>query len=98
MPEEQILRTDIKKAPRRPQYYPLYIDITGRLCVIIGGGTVGTRKAEGLLKAGALVHLIATATTEELHALQTRPSPGKLELYERPYKEGDLVGAFLVFA
>lgn len=39
--------------------YPINLDITGRLCVVIGGGSVAMRKIHGLLSAGAKVLVIS---------------------------------------
>ena len=41
--------------------YPLLLDLTRHHCLIVGGGAVATRKAEGLLQAGA-EHVAAVAT------------------------------------
>ena len=39
--------------------YPLMLDLTGRRAVVVGGGRVALRRAQALLAAGALVHVIA---------------------------------------
>ena len=39
--------------------YPILLSLDGRLCVVVGGGPVGRRKAGGLRAAGARVRLIA---------------------------------------
>ncbi|MBU1742978.1 MAG: bifunctional precorrin-2 dehydrogenase/sirohydrochlorin ferrochelatase, partial [Proteobacteria bacterium] len=36
-------------------YYPAMIDLTGRWCLVVGGGEVGRRKIEALARAGARV-------------------------------------------
>jgi precorrin-2 dehydrogenase / sirohydrochlorin ferrochelatase len=71
--------------------YPVSLNIAGCLCVVVGGGPVGLRKARGLLEAGARVRLI------------TRTHPGQekttgMEVLVRPYRTGDLAGAALAFA
>lgn len=70
--------------------YPIQLQLKGRLCVVVGGGTVGLRKINGLLAAGARVRLI---TAEMPPAL-----PADVELVLRPYRRGDLAGALLAFA
>lgn len=40
-------------------YYPLILDLTGRDCLVVGGGEVATRKVESLMEAGANVSVIA---------------------------------------
>jgi precorrin-2 dehydrogenase len=72
-------------------YYPLFADLTGRRCLVVGGGSMALEKAGGLLAAGADVALVAPQIDEELHALP-------VELLERPYDAADLDGCFLVVA
>jgi len=75
-----------------PGFYPLQLNLSGRLCVVVGGGVVGRRKLTGLLQAGARVRLIDAA------AASVPPVGGALEFLPRPYRDGDLEGAFLAFA
>jgi len=72
--------------------YPIQVQLQGRLCVVIGGGRVGLRKTAGLLRAGARVRLITGDAAPEPAAAEG------LEVLRRPYREGDLEGAFLAFA
>lgn len=39
--------------------YPINLDVTGKTCVVVGGGKVALRKILGLLEAGARVKVIA---------------------------------------
>lgn len=71
--------------------YPLNIDLADRLCVVVGGGTVGRRKVSGLLAAGARVRLIDPQPSAFERA-------DRLEIISRNYRAGDLNNAFLVFA
>src|SRR4051794_37590699 len=48
-----VLRHDKMPRPMPPHTYPLLLDVTDRSIVIVGGGAVAVRKAEGLLAAGA---------------------------------------------
>src|SRR5262245_6426101 len=72
--------------------YPLFLRMTGRLAVVIGGGPVGRRKAAGLLQADAHVRLVC---------LEPRPadltSPN-LDWLTESYQASHLEGAALVFA
>jgi uroporphyrin-III C-methyltransferase/precorrin-2 dehydrogenase/sirohydrochlorin ferrochelatase len=71
--------------------YPLTLDMSGRLAVVVGGGTVAARRARALLEAGAVVHVIAPRMSDELAELD-------VVLHRRPYAPGDLGGAWLVHA
>jgi len=77
----------------RGGYYPLFLDLNGRLCKVVGAGKVARRKIEGLLEAGARVEVISPAAVLEVEALAAR---GEIVWQRRAYREGDLAGAFLV--
>ncbi|HEY0141026.1 MAG TPA: bifunctional precorrin-2 dehydrogenase/sirohydrochlorin ferrochelatase [Thermoanaerobaculia bacterium] len=72
-------------------YYPVFLDLEGRVAVVIGGGAVAARKAESLQRSGARVIAVAPRFTE---AFQTLP----VELRHRGYEPHDLDGATLVIA
>lgn len=69
--------------------FPLFLDLTGRLCVVIGGGAVGRRKADALLAAGAAVRLVC---------LEPPPAACALEWRTESYRADHLDGAALAFA
>ena len=46
--------------------FPLFLDLTGRRAVVLGGGTVGLRRAEALAQFGAEVTVIAPRLVREL--------------------------------
>lgn len=72
--------------------FPVDLDLSGRSCLVVGGGTVAARKAVGLLDAGAQVVVVAPS----VHAdLVDRPG---LVVNRRPYRPGDLDGVVLAFA
>jgi siroheme synthase-like protein len=70
-------------------YYPIFLEMKDRPCVVVGGGTVAERKVEGLLAAGARVTVISPELTP---ALATLKEEGRLHHIARPYQEGDLEG------
>ena len=70
--------------------YPIFMDLTRRRCVVVGGGEVANRKARKLLQARARVVVISPEVKPELESVAS-------EVYRRPYQEGDLEGAFLAF-
>ncbi|HEV7536375.1 MAG TPA: uroporphyrinogen-III C-methyltransferase, partial [Acidimicrobiia bacterium] len=77
-----------------PFAFPLALEVTGRRCVVVGGGTVAEAKAGALLDAGAAVVVIAATPSAGLVELARR---GEIELVERRYRRGDLAGVRLVF-
>lgn len=75
--------------------YPVNLNIADRLCLIVGGGAVAGRKAEALLSCGAKVVVVSPQICRDLAA---HVSEGRVEWCARSYSNGDLEGAFLVFA
>ena len=69
--------------------FPLFVDLTGRRCVIVGGGAIARRRAEVLSRFGAAVTVIAPTWTGDV--------PG-VDWQARLYAPGDLKGAFLAVA
>ena len=75
------------------RYYPINLDIQKKNCLVVGGGGVGTRKVDNLLKCGARVTVISPEISTKLQELsKTEP----LTLKFRPYRSADLDGMFLV--
>ena len=77
------------------QYYPVYLDLRGKPCVVIGGGEIGERKVEGLVESSAEVTLISPDVTQRLQELA---HAGRITWHARQYRQGDLKGAFLAIA
>lgn len=77
-------------------YYPVYLDLRARLCIVIGGGRVAERKVRGLLACGALVRVVSPELGVGLRELLDQEK--HLSWIKRQYREGDLDGAFLVIA
>lgn len=73
--------------------YVVSLDVTGRRCLVVGGGELAEARAWSLLHAGAEVTVIAAEPSGGLEALARR---GEVALVRRPYRDGDLAGAFLV--
>jgi len=76
-------------------YYPVNLDIRGRKCVVIGGGTVAERKVDMLLDSQAKVTVVAPALTPKLRELATS---GKITHVPEKYTTEALESAFLVIA
>jgi precorrin-2 dehydrogenase/sirohydrochlorin ferrochelatase len=75
------------------KYYPVYLDINNRSCLVVGGGGVGTRKVRGLLKSGATVTVVSPEVTPEIKALAEQ---GRIVLCRRPFRSEDLETVFMV--
>ncbi len=69
------------------RYYPIFLDLRGRRCVVVGGGRVAERKVRSLLRAGAAVHVISPDLTPRLALLAAKK---KVALTPRAYRKGDL--------
>jgi siroheme synthase-like protein len=77
-------------------FYMACIKLTGRRCVVVGGGPVGLEKVEGLLACDARVVLIAPDAVKELRELA---SEGSITWEHREYAgTSDLEGAFIAIA
>ena len=63
--------------------------------MVVGGGEVAERKVEALVEAGARVRVIAPEVTVRIARWAEE---GRIELERRPYREGDLSGAWLCVA
>lgn len=70
-------------------YYPIFVELQDRRCVVIGGGQEAQRKVEGLLAAGGKVNVISPTLTDDL---QRMVSEGKIRWEQRDYREGDVEG------
>ena len=76
-------------------YYPIYLDLQNKKCVVVGGGEVAQRKVLLLLQCGAQVVVVSPEATEKLTEL-ARDS--QITWYAREFEPDDLNGAFLVYA
>lgn len=71
----------------------LFLDLTGRRVVVVGGGPVAARRTARLVEDGADVVVVAPAVCEDLAALV---AAGTVRWTARDYATGDLAGAWLV--
>ena len=76
-------------------FYPVFLNLTGRRCVIIGGGQIAEGKISKLLDSGATIVVISPGATPGIRKFA---ETGKVELDLRKYRPGDLQDAFLVIA
>ena len=75
-------------------YFPIFLQMTGRRCLVIGGGAVAERKIAGLLEAGATVSVISPDITGSVARWSKQNS---INFLARRYRPGDLAGYELVF-
>lgn len=74
-------------------YYPVYLDLNGRLAVVIGGGHVAERKVKTLLRHGAQVLVVSPEVGPDLELLEDECA---VTVERRGYVRGDLENAFVV--
>ncbi|MGZ5331859.1 MAG: precorrin-2 dehydrogenase/sirohydrochlorin ferrochelatase family protein [Solirubrobacterales bacterium] len=77
---------------------PVYIAclrLSGRRCVVVGGGEIGLEKVEGLLACSGEVTLIAPEANAELRDLADE---GSIRWERRAYEPADIEGTFIVIA
>lgn len=76
-------------------HYPVFLDVRGRECLIVGGGDVAYGKVMGLLPCGARIRVVSP----EVHSGIARLAQGgKITWERRRYRSGDIGGAFLAIA
>ena len=76
-------------------YYPVFLDLRGRRCIVIGGGFVAQRKVKTLLESGAAVTVISPTATRRLQDYARR---GQIRYVPRRFRLCDLDRAWLVIA
>jgi precorrin-2 dehydrogenase/sirohydrochlorin ferrochelatase len=75
--------------------YPVFLELTGRRTVVVGGGAVAARKSQGLLAAGARLVVVADRISDMMMAFC---ADSNTELIKSRYSKDYLVGAVLVIA
>jgi siroheme synthase-like protein len=80
--------------------YPVSLAVSGRRCLVVGGGRVAARKIEGLLGCGAQVTVVAPDVIDTIHSLATTPhhgtETGSLTVEVRPYRSPEAADYRLV--
>ena len=76
-------------------FYIACLKLTGRKCLVVGGGEIGLEKVEGLLACDGDVVLVAPDACEPVRALAEE---GSIEWVKRSYEPSDLEGKFMVIA
>jgi precorrin-2 dehydrogenase/sirohydrochlorin ferrochelatase len=76
-------------------YYPAFLDLRARRCLVVGGGAVAERKIGALLDAGARIVIVSPTLTTSLGALVAE---GVVEHRARRFRHHDTRGCALVVA
>jgi len=76
-------------------FYIACLKLTGRRCVVVGGGEIGLEKVEGLLACDGRVVLVAPEAGPELERLAAESS---IEWEAREYRSEDLERTFIAIA
>jgi len=76
-------------------FYIACLRLTGRRCVVVGGGEIGLEKVEGLLACDADVTLVAPDAGTELAGLAAE---GSIRWERREYRSADLDGCLIAIA
>lgn len=76
-------------------YFPVFLDLKNRLCLLVGGGDIATRKGRLLAKAGARLRVVAPDISAELRELVAQNNG---ELLERKYQTSDIDDCVIVVA
>jgi precorrin-2 dehydrogenase len=74
-------------------YYPMFVDLQGKCCLVVGGGEIATRKVQGLLDAEAHVMVVSPALCTAMAALVTQ---GLIVYQSRAFRADDVLGCTLV--
>src|SRR3990172_3679737 len=77
--------------------YPVMLNITGKKVLVIGGGDVAARKVRDLVECGAMVTVVAPSVEASITELKNS-YPENIDIVQRAYMKGDLVGALMVFS
>lgn len=74
-------------------YFPAFLDLNGKPCLLVGGGSVAARKADRLLAAGAVLTVVAPLLGEQLDADRRA---GRMRVVTREFVDSDVDGQWLV--
>ncbi len=75
-------------------YYPIFLELAGQPCLVVGGGAVAERKVDGLLAVGASVTVVSPMLSPGLEVLA---KARRIRHVAREYNPGDLEGYQLAF-
>lgn len=73
------------------RFFPMFVDLNKKKCLVVGGGKIALRKIKTLLQYGAIIKVIAPEINDEIVELD-------IEIEKREFKREDIDGNFLVIA
>ena len=76
-------------------FLPIFYNISGKACLVVGGGAIAARKAELLLKAEGRVRVVAPEIDDRIREMSVSHA---LEFEQREFVVDDLSGAICVIA
>jgi precorrin-2 dehydrogenase / sirohydrochlorin ferrochelatase len=76
-----------------PGYYPMFVNLEGKRCLVVGGGDIATHKVQGLLESGAAVVVVSPTLTESLVDLVQQAI---IQYKPRPFQADDVLDCTLV--
>lgn len=83
-------------------YFPMFVDLSEKPCLIVGGGKVACRKVKVMLDFGARVRVVAKEISQELRYLERTladsEDPKLMEIKRKSFEEKDCDGMGLVIA
>ena len=77
------------------RFFPMFVDLSDKKIVVVGGGNIATRRVKTLLQFTRNITAVAPKTTMELHELG---KAGYVNLINRPVKRSDFDMAYMVIA
>ncbi|MDO5797475.1 MAG: bifunctional precorrin-2 dehydrogenase/sirohydrochlorin ferrochelatase [Eubacteriales bacterium] len=80
---------------KNKHFFPMFVDLSDKKIVVVGGGNIATRRIKTLLQFTRNITAVAPKTTMELHELG---KAGFVNLINRPVKRSDFTMAFMVIA
>lgn len=76
-------------------YFPLFVNLHGKRCAVVGAGEIAAGKVDGLMRCGAEVTVVSPRAVPYI---QEAARAGKLTWLRRGFKAEDVEGAFLAVA
>jgi len=83
-------------------YFPFYIDINNKVCLVVGGGKIALGKIKVLLKFEVIIIVVARNICEEIYKIKKsydeKESKEQIILYNREFHDEDILDAEFIIA